>query len=175
MSILWLMTWLQGHQSRGPCYSRKNMTIWGTWSCGTCIVGGGNWRSHSSSHQPVTQRRAPCTAPSVCTCVCVCVCELSSVQLFVILQTVARQSPLSTGFSRQEYWSGFPFLPLGDLTHPGIEPASPELASVFLTIEPPAKPCSALWGEAKPSTWAGISCERLRAYFEQVRTSDYDS
>ena len=105
-------------------------------------------------------------------CVCVCVCELSNVQLFV---TVARQSPLSTGFSRQEYWSGFPFLPLGDLTHPGIEPESPELASVFLTIEPPAKPYSALWGEAKPSTWAGISCERLRAYFEQVRTSDYDS
>ena len=35
------------------------------------------------------------------------------------------QAPLSTGFSRQEYWNGLPFLPPGDPSHPGIEPASP--------------------------------------------------
>ena len=34
---------------------------------------------------------------------------------------------LSVGFSRQEYWSGLPFLSSGDLPHPGIEPASPAL------------------------------------------------
>ena len=28
------------------------------------------------------------------------------------------------GFSRQEYWSGLPFPPPGDLPDPGIEPAS---------------------------------------------------
>ena len=39
--------------------------------------------------------------------------------------TVARQAPLSTEFSRQEYWSGLPFPPPGDPSHSGIEPASP--------------------------------------------------
>ena len=36
--------------------------------------------------------------------------------------TIACQAPLSMGFSRQEYWSGLPFLSLGDLPDPGIEP-----------------------------------------------------
>ena len=38
--------------------------------------------------------------------------------------TVAHQAPLSMGFSRQEYWSGLPCLPPGDLPDPGIEPIS---------------------------------------------------
>ena len=38
--------------------------------------------------------------------------------------TVAHQAPLSMGFSRQEYWGGLPFPSPGDLTDPGIEPAS---------------------------------------------------
>ena len=37
---------------------------------------------------------------------------------------VARQTPLSMGFSRQEYWSGLPCPPPGDLPDPGIEPMS---------------------------------------------------
>ena len=37
------------------------------------------------------------------------------------------QAPLSTGFSRQEYWSGLPFPSPGDLSDPGIEPRSPPL------------------------------------------------
>ena len=40
------------------------------------------------------------------------------------LWTVAHQTPLSMGFSRQEYWSGLPCLPPGDLHDPGIEPVS---------------------------------------------------
>ena len=36
--------------------------------------------------------------------------------------TVAHQAPLSMGFSRQEYWSGLPCPPLGDLPNPEIEP-----------------------------------------------------
>ena len=35
---------------------------------------------------------------------------------------IARQAPLSMRFSRQEYWSGLPFPPPGDLPNPGIEP-----------------------------------------------------
>jgi len=37
-------------------------------------------------------------------------------------QTVALQAPLSMGFFRQEYWSGLPCPPPGDLPHPGTEP-----------------------------------------------------
>ena len=54
------------------------------------------------------------------------------------------QTPLSIGFSRQEYWSGLPFpIPKG-LSHLGIEPMSPALAGRFLTTEPPGYPISAL-------------------------------
>ena len=48
----------------------------------------------------------------------------SCVQLFVTLWTVARQAPLSMGFSRQEHWSGLPCHPPGDLSDPGTEPVS---------------------------------------------------
>ena len=50
--------------------------------------------------------------------------HLSRVWLFAAPWIVACQAPLSMGFSRQEYWSGFPCLPAGDLPSPGIEPAS---------------------------------------------------
>ena len=50
--------------------------------------------------------------------VCILSC-FSSVQLFATLWTVARQAPLSTGFSRQEYWSGLPFPSPGDLLTKG--------------------------------------------------------
>ena len=49
----------------------------------------------------------------------------SPVQLFVTLWTVAHQSPLSMGFSRQEYRSGLLCPPPGNLPDPGIEPVSP--------------------------------------------------
>ena len=61
-------------------------------------------------------------------CVCVCAClqsRFSRVQLFVTRWTVAHQAPLSVGFSRQEYWSGLPCPPPGDLPNPGVEPMSP--------------------------------------------------
>ena len=48
----------------------------------------------------------------------------------VMLWNVAYQASLSMRFSRQEYWSGLPFLPPGDLPNPGIKltsPASPAL------------------------------------------------
>ena len=67
--------------------------------------------------------------------------SLSRVGPFVTTWTVARQAPLSTGFSRQEYWSGLPFPPPGDLPNPGIKPESPvSLAGRFSTGEPSGKP-----------------------------------
>ena len=53
--------------------------------------------------------------------------------------TVARQAPLSMGLSRQEYWSGLPFPPPGDLPNPGIEPGTPALQADSLLPEPPGK------------------------------------
>ena len=55
----------------------------------------------------------------------VCVLShLSHVQLLETLWTLAHQAPLSMGFSRQEYWNGFPHPPPGDLPDPGVEPVS---------------------------------------------------
>ena len=44
------------------------------------------------------------------------------------------------GFSRQEYWSGLPYPPPGDLPNPGIKPRSPALQAYSLPSEPPEKP-----------------------------------
>ena len=58
--------------------------------------------------------------------------HFSRVRPYATLCTIAHQAPLSMGFSRQEYWSGLPCLPPGDLPEPGIEPGSPALqADVF--------------------------------------------
>ena len=56
------------------------------------------------------------------------------------LWTVARQAPLSMGFSRQEYWSGLPCLPAGDLLKPLMELESPALQADSLPNETPGKP-----------------------------------
>ena len=54
--------------------------------------------------------------------------------------TAAHQAPLSTGFPRQHYWSGLPFLPPGDLPNSGIKPRSPTLQADSLPAEPQGKP-----------------------------------
>ena len=69
------------------------------------------------------------------------------------------QAPLSMGFSRQEYWSGLPFPPPGDLLNPGTEPVSlvsPALAGVFFTTESPGKPM----GKRDISTNENFLCEK---------------
>ena len=53
---------------------------------------------------------------------------------------VAHRAPLPMGCFRQEYWSGMPFAPPGDLPNPGTEPASLALAGRFFTTESPGKP-----------------------------------
>ena len=45
---------------------------------------------------------------------------LSHIRLFATPWTVACQAPLSMEFSKQEYWSGLPCLPPGDLPNPGL-------------------------------------------------------
>ena len=64
----------------------------------------------------------------------ICVLEwLSHDWLFVTPWTLAHPAPLSMGFSSQDYWSGLPFPPPGDLAGPGIGPTPPALAGGFFT------------------------------------------
>ena len=62
--------------------------------------------------------------------------HFSHVRPFATPWTIARQAPLSMEFSRQEYWSGFPFSSPGYLPDLGIKPTSPvspALAGGFFT------------------------------------------
>ena len=54
--------------------------------------------------------------------------------------TVSHQAPLSMGFPRQEYWSGLPFLSLGDLPDGRMKPVSTAFAGRFFTTEPLGSP-----------------------------------
>jgi len=65
-------------------------------------------------------------------------CE--SERLFVPPWTVAHQASLSMDFSRQEYWSGYPFPSPGDHPSSGITPRSPELQADCLLFQPSGKP-----------------------------------
>ena len=81
--------------------------------------------------------------------------RFSRVQLFVTLWTVSHQAPLSMRFSRQEYWSGLPCPPPGDLSDPGIESAfltSPALVGGFFTT-------SATWEAAAAAAAAAASLQ----------------
>ena len=66
---------------------------------------------------------------------CVVLSRFSHIQLFATLWTVALQVPLS----REEYWSGLPCPPPGDLPSPVIEHRSLALQADFLLSEPPGK------------------------------------
>ena len=100
--------------------------------------------------------------------------SLSHVRFFVTLWTVVYHGPLSLGFFRQEFFSGFPFSPSGDLPDPGIEPRSPAslaLQADSFTAEPWEKPY--LWVSQAPkdlyvsylgfSRYAPLLLERLPA------------
>ena len=88
-----------------------------------------------------------------------------------IPRTVALQAPLSMGFPKQEYWSGFPFLSPRDLPNSGIEPVSTALAGRIFTTEQPGQQtlwiCYLLWqrlnfpGSASGKEYA-CQCKRHR-------------
>ena len=66
--------------------------------------------------------------------------RFSCVWLFETPWTAAPRLLCPWGFSRQEYWSGLPCPPPGDLPNPGMEPRSPALQADFLPSKPPGKP-----------------------------------
>ena len=80
----------------------------------------------------------------ICECNAVRVLSLfSRVWLFGTVGTIARQAPLSMGFSRQEYWRRLSFPLSGDHPNPGIKPVSlmsPALAGRFFTTDTTWKP-----------------------------------
>ena len=102
--LLWELSVLQGNLMR----------LWGSLQLGISVPG----------VLPVASQYKG----SACTCL---LSRFSHIQLFTTAWTIARQAPLSMGFSRQEYWSGWPCPPPGDLPHPETEPAS--LTSTALT------------------------------------------
>ena len=80
-------------------------------------------------------------------------CHFSCIWLFVTPQTVAHQTPLSLGFSRQEYLSGWPCPALGDPPDSGIKALSlmsPVLVERSLTIS---------------ATWPPLFCTLPYTYF----------
>ena len=88
------------------------------------------------------------------------VCVLSHfdhISLIATLWTVARQAPLSMGFSRQEYWSGLPCPPPGDLPDPGIETRSPAAPALQVTSLPLSH-----WEALILRSILGRSSERVR-------------
>ena len=60
-----------------------------------------------------------------CVCVCVCMQALVCPTLCDPMDYIACQAPLCMGFSKQEYWSGLPCPPPGDLPDSVIQPTSP--------------------------------------------------
>ena len=66
--------------------------------------------------------------------------EVKSLSLSDSLRPRGLQVPLSVEFSRQEYWSGLPFLSLVDLPDPRIEPRSPASQADSLLSEPLGNP-----------------------------------
>ena len=73
-----------------------------------------------------------------------CCCLVTKLCLTLVTPwNVACQTPLPTGFPRQEYWSALLFPTSGDLPNPGIEPTSsvsPALVGGFFTTVPAGKP-----------------------------------
>ena len=91
--------------------------------------------------------------------------------------TVASQTSLSMGFSRQEYWSGLPFPSPGDLPDPGIESGSPALQADSLLTElreiGKAETANISLVKRKRKFLkidTGISKETLCCYFGKIRT-----
>ena len=84
--------------------------------------------------------------------VCVHVCSVTQACPTVTPWTVARQSPLSMELFRQQYWSGLPFPPPGDLPNPGIKPA------YFTYVNMPACDSSRISHLQRPHTQVDALC-----------------
>ena len=91
--------------------------------------------------------------------------RFSHVSLFLTLWTVIHQAPLSMGFSRQEYWSGLPCPPPGDLPNPGIKPESLHLLhcrQILYTLSHPGSPGTIIpWFSHGHTIWGNIELKSI--------------
>ena len=81
---------------------------------------------------------------------------------FSFVNSVAHQASLSLGFSKQEYWSGLPCPPPGNLPDPGMEPVSlrsPMLAGGFFTTNATWEALSDVLKHKVIPVQGGITCE----------------
>ena len=115
---------------------------------------------------------------TVCVCARTHACMFSHVWLFATPWTVAHWAPLSMGFSREEYWSGLPCPPPGDLPDPGIKSASSALAGKFFITVTPGKPlfyCAYLnfhdscWTGQTWISWPWLRDQTLKETWAQPR------
>ena len=149
-----LTLWLGStRESYGFSALVSNHSVFATWDLGwTPLSLGGQHSKYDLvlriQMDVMTSAPSPITSsPQYGCCFCCCWVAKSCLSL-VTPWTIAHQAPLSVGFPRQEYWSGFPFPSPGDLPDPGIRPASSALAGGFFTTELPRK---LVWiGQEKP-------------------------
>ena len=97
-----------------------------------------------------------------------CICSVTSVLSDSLWPyRLAHQSPLSMGFSRQEYWSGLPGPPPGNLPNPGIELLSACIycfAGGFFPTEPPGKPAEYLFPHSNSCQTPNLQSDGIRAF-----------
>ena len=137
-----VLKWFAMTSSRRSSWPRNQTCI----SCNPCIAGG------LSTAEPPGKPSFQFCFKNVCGCVkkytknltvlmsrSVLSCSVMSDSLWSHGLYPARL-PCPWGFSRQEYWSGLPCPPPGNLPNPGIQPRSPALQADSLPSEPPEKP-----------------------------------
>ena len=104
----------------------------------------------------------------------------SCVRLFATPWTAVHQASLSMGFCRQEYWSGLPFPPSGDLPNPGIESAAPALQAnssplshresrIFLPTRIQKASTHYCWRERPQALWSGDTFQRTQSFCKATR------
>ena len=134
-----------GYPARTRCHSRQNISQCNTWIEAVETT----WKGHRSCALP-EEETAVCV-PSECT-------SVLSRAWFCDPMTVALQGPLSLGFPRQEYWSGLPFPPPGDLPDSGMEPSflcflHGQVRSLLLSHLGPALPPPGTSGQERQPTF----------------------
>ena len=136
------------------CVHNINLSA-GTTLGRTCVFG-------TRSRLPTSGEKnkpQPCLSSTISVTFSLCVCVLSCfshVWLFVTLWTIALQTPLSMGFSWQEYWSGLSCPPPEDFPDPRAETMflmSPALAGGSFTAEPPVKPHFLIVAKSNSDIW----------------------
>ena len=117
--------------------------------------------SQHLAHSKCSERTCPLNE---CHLLCLCATlRHSQVRLFVTPWTVTARLLCPRGFSRQEYWSGLPCPPPGNLPNSGIVAGSPTLQVDSLPSEPPGKPKNTgvgilSKGSSRPRNRTRLSC-----------------